>query len=113
VQRSGPPEASGTAPKGESVPEALDRFARLLARNPWVEQSLVVLSEMTPVPGETWMVADADGHALPLRGTSESLLLAVSGGHPITLAGEWDGYALRPMSAWVEGRLLSLVRAAA
>ena len=113
VERSGPPEAYSGAPRGEGVPEALDGFARLLARNPWMEQSLVVLSGMTPVPGEPWMVTDSGGHALPLRGASENLLLAVSGGHPITLAGEWDGYALLPMSAWVEGRLVSLVRTAA
>lgn len=113
VGRSGSPGALDGAPRGSSVHDALSTFTNLLALNPWTEQSLFVLGEVTPVPGEPWMILDPQGRALPLRGTSEDLLLAVSGGHPITLTGEWDGYALRPMSAWVEGRLLSLVRAAA
>jgi hypothetical protein len=113
VGRSGSPESVGGAPDGVGIHEALTGFTGLLARSPWVEQSLFVLGGVTPVPGEPWMVSDMQGDSLPLRGTSEGLLLAVSGGHPISLAGEWDGYALRPMSAWVEGRLLSLVRTAA
>jgi hypothetical protein len=29
-------------------------------------------------------------------------LLALSGGHPVTLFGEWDGDQFLPMSVWVE-----------
>jgi hypothetical protein len=34
--------------------------------------------------------------------------LALSGGHPIDVFGEWDGYSFSPLSAVAEGRLASL-----
>ena len=46
----------------------------------------------TPVAaGGRWHLVDSSGAALPLLG-QESLwpLLAVSGGHPVTVAGEWS-----------------------
>ena len=33
-------------------------------------------------------------------------LLALSGGYPLTVFGEWDGEAFLPLGAWVEGRFV-------
>jgi hypothetical protein len=35
-------------------------------------------------------------------------LLALSGGHPLTLCGEWDGRTLLPLSVWQDGRLINI-----
>jgi len=32
----------------------------------------------------------------------------LSGGHPLTVFGEWDGPALLPLSVWHEGRLYNV-----
>jgi hypothetical protein len=44
---------------------------------------------------------EADGTALPLR-YADSLwtLLAISGGHPVTVAGEWQPDGLVPLTVW-------------
>jgi hypothetical protein len=55
-------------------------------------------------------VRDADGYVLPLRPGFEQgwRLLALSGGHPLAAFGEWDGDHFLPLSAWAEGRFVSL-----
>jgi hypothetical protein len=35
-------------------------------------------------------------------------LLALSGGYPITIFGEWNGRSLLPISAWADGRHVEL-----
>jgi len=106
VQRRDPDERlagglAGAAPIGGF----LESHAAALARLPWLESDLALLGAVVPAAGDGGFVAaDATGAALPLAGRDHRLLLAVSGGHPIDLVGEWDGYRLRPLSAIAEGR---------
>ena len=77
-----------------------------LARQPWLGRLLCVVRDVIPVIGqnERWSLVDRDRAAMPLAGTGTWSLLAISGGHPIDVAGEWDGRVLRPLfaSAWDE-----------
>jgi hypothetical protein len=50
-----------------------------------------------------WRVRDAEGAALPLTAGDHWLLLAISGGQPVELAGEWDGRLLRPLGVLGNG----------
>jgi hypothetical protein len=59
---------------------------------------------VTFVPGEVWQARDPEGRGLPLAGKPPWKLLAVSGGHPVDLCGEWDGRRLRPLSIVHEGQ---------
>jgi hypothetical protein len=55
-----------------------------------------------PVPGErSWRFADDTG-AVPLLvgGVDPWVLAAVSGGHPVVVAGEWTADGLRPLTVW-------------
>jgi hypothetical protein len=54
--------------------------------------------------GATWYVRDGSGKGLPLAESRPWKLLALSGGHPVDLAGEWDGEALRPLAVRVNQR---------
>ena len=65
---------------------------------------------MIPIASEPVLVADATGYALPLSRGEHDVLFALSGGHGLTLAGEWDGYRLLPRCAWAEGRRVVLER---
>jgi hypothetical protein len=58
---------------------------------------------------DRWLLVDAAGAALPLASRDHRKLVALSGGHPIAVAGEWDGDALLPLAAIVDGRLEALV----
>jgi hypothetical protein len=92
-------------PAATGVEEMLEAQARALARQPWIDRFPAALAGVVPARrGEAgFVVADARGRALPLRG-SPWKLLAVSGGHPVDLFGEWDGHTLRPLGAIAEER---------
>ena len=51
-------------------------------------------------------MSDAGGHALPLHPEAGHCwpLFALSGGRPVTVAGEWTPRGLWPLTAWDESR---------
>ena len=65
------------------------RLERLLAQH---ERAGSFLAQPAAAPAETWTLA------------------AISGGHPVVLAGEWDGTELLPLAAIVDGRYEPLAR---
>ncbi|MBI1258195.1 MAG: SWIM zinc finger family protein [Chloroflexi bacterium] len=96
---------------GETIPALLTAYAEALSRQPWLNLFPMLLRDVYPLRGESgWIVRDADGHALSIGQYVENgwKLLALSGGYPLTLFGEWDGQRLLTLSAWVNGRMLLL-----
>ena len=69
------------------------------ARDSRVQDSAARAPEATA--RNSWHLVDRAGAALPLA-ERESLwtLLAVSGGNPVTVAGEWNGHQLLPLTVW-------------
>jgi hypothetical protein len=103
----------GTADRlpATGVATALDRVATWLAANPFADRFPVALAGVVPVvDGSRPTVVEASGGgALPLSGDSDLLsLLALSGGHPVDLFGEWDGFDLTPLSVHADGALVGL-----
>lgn len=94
-------------PAGLSVDALLDRHATLLGRNPWLERAAYALGPVRLLPGEPWHAVDDAGHALPLGGSERAqlTLMAVSGGAPLTLYGEWTGHTFTPLSHLAPGHL--------
>ena len=95
--------AAGDAPAGGTIAGLLAGYAAALAADPWLDGWPAVLDvtpARSPVPG----VFDADGDALPLHpGAGDCwMLFALSGGHPVTVAGEWTPRGLWPLTAWGE-----------
>lgn len=88
-------------PGVESFAPCLHEAARTLGRQPWLGRLLCVVRDVVPVIGqdERWSLVDRDRAAIPLGGTGTWSLLAISGGHPLDVAGEWDGRMLRPLFA--------------
>ncbi|WP_309892358.1 SWIM zinc finger family protein [Archangium sp.] len=83
------------------------RFADELSRNPFRERTAAMLGAVVPVvdkAGSGWL-RDATGTAVRLGTCDRWRLLALSGGQPIDVFGEWDGEEFRPLSARAEGRL--------
>jgi hypothetical protein len=82
--------------------DALATYATALGANPWRERGPIVVAGVTPAAlGEEVVYRDAAGEAVPMRlaeGSPESLQ-AFSGGHPVTLFGEWNGRAFTVLSA--------------
>jgi hypothetical protein len=109
-RRHGPPGPLDGMP-GDGIAAALEVYAAALARNLWIERFPLALAGVTPLhDGQRWLVRDAAGLALPLarRFARGWRLLAISGGWPLALFGEWDGDTLLPLCAWAEGRFVVL-----
>jgi hypothetical protein len=86
-------------------------YTKALSRNPWLPGVPVVLEGITPFrDGDLWAARDADGALLPFApGWDDGwTLLALSGGHPVALCGEWNGDAFTPLCAVADGEFAHL-----
>ncbi|WP_295458158.1 SWIM zinc finger family protein [uncultured Thiodictyon sp.] len=98
-------------PDGLPAPPApiADELARLtdqIAANPWpVRRGLYLSGVPQPAAGADWVLRLGDDRALRLELGEDSAwpLVAVAGGAPVAVFGEWDGERLRPLSAWGPG----------
>lgn len=97
-------------PVAEPVGASLDGYARALAADPWLDRWPVVLDQVVPATVDGgWALVDPAGDALALRPAVDPWpLLAVSGGRPLTVGGEWTPAGLRPLSCWDGERAVRL-----
>ena len=97
----------GGPPDGGTIAGLLACYAAVLAADPWQDSWPAVL-QVTPARAPAPVVRDADGDALPLHpGAGDCWpLFAVSGGRPVTLAGEWAPRGLWPLTAWDQGGMV-------
>jgi hypothetical protein len=103
----------GQPPPGRDISAELEEHTTALSRDPWVSRSLFLLDGVAVASGKPWSIIDRAGLALPLRGGSHDVLRALSGGHPLRVAAEWNGAALSPLSAFADGRTVPLTRSEA
>lgn len=77
------------------------QWARALGTQPWLSKLPLILSEVRPfVQGEHFFLLDQSGKVLPLLEAGETgwKILALSGGHPVSVFGEWDGAKLKALA---------------
>jgi hypothetical protein len=96
-------------PDGPFPPAALDlaaahlTYRQALTASPWVSGwPMQIAGAATYFDGSQFLLRDAAGFAVPLRAAPEAAwkLVAVSGGKPLTVFGEFDGARLRPLTLW-------------
>lgn len=83
--------------------DALDSVAGMLARQPWLQRLPLRLNHAIPVQRNgRWHVRDCATREAPLKIHDDDAwqLLALSGGRPLAMFGEWLGDRWRPLSAW-------------
>jgi hypothetical protein len=100
AERLGPPQLLGRSlPPGQTIDALLARQAEALAQQPFLERFPVCLGEVVPVLDAThrWLWVDASGAALPHRGPEAWVPLALSGGRPLQVVGEWSGRGFVPL----------------
>jgi hypothetical protein len=95
------PTRLGPLPGRANWNEALGGVAQVLTVDPWAEVLPLAVGSVTALPGDPCLLRDGAGRAVPVAATPEVWwrLLAVSGGFPVDVAGEWDGFAFSPQAA--------------
>jgi hypothetical protein len=91
-------------PPAESIAGALDSWAGALAGDPWLDRWPVLLAAVHPT---TAHLVEVDGTALPVRGEHWPLI-AAAGGRACRVMGEYGPAGLKPVTAWVENRVINL-----
>lgn len=98
-----PVSAPGPAGWPASTPDAeWQAIAARFAANPWTGLQPLVLQDAVMLRQGEGMAVVTAGRTLPLAVPEAEAwtLLAVAGGRPLRLMGEWNGRALAPLSAW-------------
>jgi hypothetical protein len=108
--RSQETSSLSVAPSGyEWIAQALADYSVALAQQPWLDRMLVSLAAVTVVaePGN-WYVCDGAQQGLPIAPDYSGMweLVAMGGGGPIRLSGEWNGAVFYPLSAGVDGQFV-------
>jgi hypothetical protein len=96
--------APGGPPPGGTAAGLLASWAAALGADPWLDSWPAVLAA-TPARAPVPCLTDAAGDALPLHPAAGACwpLFALSGGRPLTVAGEWTPRGLWPLTAWDQG----------
>jgi hypothetical protein len=104
--------SKGARPPGENrLDVALSAFSTALARDPWTERVFLTIDGVMPRwSSGAWTLGDQQGTGIPIvRGFSQGwTLIAVSGGRPVWMCGEWNGDEFRPLSVSNGNTLTSL-----
>jgi hypothetical protein len=98
----------GPLPGASDWDEALSGVAEVLAVDPWADVLPMAVRAVAVLPadGGSWLLRDRAGRAMPIASPREVRwrLLALSGGSPVDVAGEWDGFAFNPQAAATPGQ---------
>jgi hypothetical protein len=109
-----PPAVTGAAdglPALASVAAAFEHRARILGENPFAERVPLALRATVAEDGGSFVLRGDDGAALavhPAYAAGGYELLALSGGRPVAVFGEWLDGGVRPLSAAAHGELWPL-----
>lgn len=105
-----PIDPRGTAAslgEGGSISQALQAESAAVALSPWRERHPVLLGGVRVCPGGHGWLRDGSGDALALVDAPLDSLLALTGGHPMDLFGELEEGRVRPLSAVVNGAVVT------
>lgn len=85
--------------------QALTDYSHALAKNPWLQRYPLFIGKLTPwFQNEQFGLRDQDNREVPIAQEFLGIwdLLALSGGHPLTVFGEWRDNRWLPLAAWGE-----------
>jgi hypothetical protein len=109
--RRGDPAPGGRPPGWASLSDAAAARSTTVSTDPWLDRW--PLSVVDVIPGrrsDRWEVTDREGRGLDLMADDGVgwKLLALSGGRPLQLLGEWEEDGVRPLATWAEDRMVAL-----
>lgn len=95
------------------IHDFLKAYSQAIAQNPWLVQFPIILSDIIPFLNERNELIFTDIHQKIIVSNTISQanlwkILAVSGGQPITIFGEWDGMGFEPLSMVTDGGIFKI-----
>ncbi|MBF6178047.1 DUF5691 domain-containing protein [Nocardia otitidiscaviarum] len=109
---TGPPGSIDAA--GLGIFAALGAHAAAVGADPFLRSWPMMLVDVVPVRSESgWYVVEATGDSLPVTVEDGEpwRMLGVSGGHPVTVVGEWTTDGLVPLAVHAAGTVVAAVAA--
>ncbi|MBE9124860.1 MULTISPECIES: SWIM zinc finger family protein [unclassified Coleofasciculus] len=109
--RHAPPTPLLEMPGEGAIASAFAKYTKALACQPWIEQFPLTLQTVIPEHDNGgWALRDSVNNRVLLTPSFEDCwqLVALSGGHPITVFGEWNGDRFLPLSAFAENLFISV-----
>jgi hypothetical protein len=96
---------TAAVPASLSIDCSVDQLAAWLATDPWRDRLPVALADVVLVEeARTWCFEDASGDRLAMApGVEPWMALALSGGAPMTVFGEWEGGVVHPAAVAPSG----------
>lgn len=89
--------------QGHTILENAHRYTAALSKNPWLIEYPFILEAavIKPLTETQWIIRERDGHYMPVSAqfTRPWSLMALGGGHPLCVTGEWDGREFFPLGA--------------
>lgn len=86
-------------------------YAKAIASNPWLSTFPVLMDDAIPImENKQLFFIDNHKNQLPASTSEENTwkLIALSGGHPIQIFGEWTGNTIVPLTAFTNHRAIRL-----
>jgi len=94
-----------------SIAELYQQFSEILAQYPWLDRMPAGLQQVTPaLIDEQWLLIDEQQHQIPIASNFrwQWELLALSGGLPMDILGEWNGTYFFPLTVISDERVQGL-----
>lgn len=108
------PQTMDAMPGVPDITVFLEKYAAALAAQPWLPYFAEAISEVTVQRASTgrFFMSDRLGKILPLHATEQLgwSLVALGGGHPLDVFGEWNSRTFQPLSAVADGRIVRLAQ---
>jgi hypothetical protein len=92
-------------PGENTINAALFEYTKALSSQPWIERFPLSLQAIIPQKYKNgWALRDSINNILPITPKFDQgwQLLAISGGYPINVFGEWNCDCFLPLSVWAE-----------
>lgn len=86
-------------------------YANATAQNPWLSNFPVLIDEVTPImDSKQLLLVDTNGKQLPAQVSENNMwkIIALSGGRPLQVFGEWDNQFITPLTVFSDNRMIPL-----
>ena len=94
----------------QNFTQFFDAYSKVISKNPWLGVFPVLMAQVTPVFCKNqFHLVDSDNKTIKIAAKDDTTAwqcVAMSGGKPIAVFGEWSGDDFTPLSIFAEGRFL-------